>query len=416
MIQFIGRPAFDGRLGTERYRGLLLRKNLTDLKDFLSRAGFVYKKVGGKRLGNNFVFPAGGTIVCDHMASKDAYQKYQGQEFQRIGGEELTQIPAEELWLRILGSCRSTVSGLVPKVMTNFNPGGPGHHWVRARYVDPSQSGKVFFDKDTGRSRVFIPSRLEDNLILMKKDPDYERFLNGLPEKLRKAWRWGNWDCLEGMFFPEFDKKIHVCKPFDIPRHWPRYLSLDWGYWPDPYVVLFWASDENGRQYLYREVWGNRLNPDQLAKRILKHCERDGVEFDVCRSDPQIFQHQTGVSNAEKMIMTGLVVTAADNTRVQGWSRVHEYLTVQADGVPALQIFETCVKCIETLPQMIHDDHDPLDCLKNSQIDHWPDTIRYHLMSRPGIAPIAEDIKPWNCREMLKRRKMLTSEGIIYDR
>jgi hypothetical protein len=130
--------------------------------------------------------------------------------------------------------------------------------------------------------------------------------------------------------------------------------------------------------------------------------------------DPSIFAHRDGVTTAEKFIDAGLIVVGADNSRVQGWMRVHEYLYGDEIEIPMLQIFSNCLESIEFLPEMIHDPKNPLDCLKNSQIDHHPDTIRYHLMTRPAIARTPKKIVPWNCLSELRKRKIITLGGGIY--
>lgn len=405
MIMWMAYPAITGESWAGEYRGLLLRKNATDLKDYMARATRIYRRLGGVRSGSLITFPSGGVLNHDHLATKDAYQKYQGHEYQRIGCEELTQIPLENMWEMILGSCRSTVKGLQPQAQANFNPGGPGHGWVRKRFVDlcpPNQKIRT----EGGMSRVFIPARLEDNPILRKADPRYERYLMSLPEKLRKAWRWGDWDCLEGMYFPEFARKLHVIEPFRLPAHWPRARSMDWGYWPDPWVCLWWASDEIGRQFLYREAHGYRMTPEKVAARVLELSADDPQSFGITQIDPEVFRHEDGISTGERLFASGLPVVAADNTRVQGWMRIHEYLeeVFGTDPRPMIQIFSSCLKCIETLPQMVHDEKDPMDCLDNSQIDHWPDTMRYHLMSRPAVAKIAPKEDPWYSLSAMRRR------------
>jgi hypothetical protein len=151
MIQWMQRPAIDGRQGTERYQGLLLRKNATDLKNYLSRASRFYYALGARKSGSTFTFPLGGKIDHDHLNNKDAYMKYQGNEYHRIGIEELTQIPEESLYIMLIGSCRSTVNGLRPQVMINCNPGGPGHGWVKKRFID-SAPPNVIHRGNHGRS------------------------------------------------------------------------------------------------------------------------------------------------------------------------------------------------------------------------------------------------------------------------
>lgn len=101
------------------------------------------------------------------------------------------------------------------------------------------------------------------------------------------------------------------------------------------------------------------------------------------------------VSTAEKMEREGLVLEKACNERVQGWIRIHEYLRDNpATGVPWLRICSNCVKTIEALPLLVHDDKDVEDAADHP-MDHWPDTDRYHLMRRPARGIQIKPEKSW---------------------
>jgi len=192
-----------------RYRGLVIRKNADDLRDWVSRAKIMYKGLGASFAGKpaEISFPSGARIVCGHLKDDSAYEKYQGHEYHRILLEELTQIPDEERYLKLISSCRSTVDGLPPRVFATTNPGGAGHHWVKSRFVDPSPDGVPFTDEQSGRTRIFIRARVEDNPTIMEKDPEYVKFLESLPFELKKAWRYGDWEVFAGMFFKEPSKR-----------------------------------------------------------------------------------------------------------------------------------------------------------------------------------------------------------------
>lgn len=182
-----------------RFRGLVIRKNASDLNDWVSRAKIMYAPTNAVFAMNEIRFPSGAVIVTGHLKDENAYEKYQGHEYHRILIEELTQIPTEERYLKLISSCRSTVPELKPQVFCSTNPGGPGHKWVKNRFGLSGDTRKliVIADETTGRQRVFIPARVDDNPHLMKNDPDYVRFLDGLPDGLREAWRHGSWQEVE---------------------------------------------------------------------------------------------------------------------------------------------------------------------------------------------------------------------------
>lgn len=180
------------------FRGLVLRKNATDLHDWIDRANIFFKAEGAVQTGNPvvFTFPSGAKIFTGHIKDAKAYEKYQGHEYQRILFEELEHVVSEVSYLKVLSACRSTVPELKPQIFCTFNPGGPGHTWIKKRWKLSGIPRHPILMKDekTGRPRIFIPSRVEDNEALMKVDPDYVRFLEGLPDGLREQWRWGSWD------------------------------------------------------------------------------------------------------------------------------------------------------------------------------------------------------------------------------
>jgi len=182
-----------------RFRGLVIRRNADDLSDWVDRARQFYRHTGAEVVGKpaEIRFPTGAIIKTGHLKDENAYEKYQGHEYHRMLVEELTHIPREQDYIKLISSCRSTVEGVRAQIFCTTNPGNAGHNWVRRRFIEPSNPGQPFIGADTGRERVFISATVEDNPHLVKKDPEYIRYLDGLPEALRKQWREGSWDDLE---------------------------------------------------------------------------------------------------------------------------------------------------------------------------------------------------------------------------
>lgn len=192
-----------------KYRGLVIRRNSKDLTDWADRAEHLYRSCRAVRTGNPPVFtlPSGAKIRTGHLRDKNAYTQYQGHEYQKVLIEELTQIPREDDYEKLIASCRSTI-GLKAKVFATTNPDGPGHEWVKARFCcdEPDMQIRYYKDEATGitRTRLFIPCNVEDNPVLIEKDPGYVAFLNNIKDEvLRKQWREGNWDDfdIEGAYY-----------------------------------------------------------------------------------------------------------------------------------------------------------------------------------------------------------------------
>ncbi len=224
-------------VGNPLFRGLVIRQNYTDLMDWYDRAAAVYcaSPFNAKPRGKEwFEFPSGAKIRLGHLKDEKAYTKYQGHEYHKILIEELTQIPTEELYLKLLASCRSTVEGLSPQIFCTANPGEIGHAWVKRRFVDPARAGTEFRDPISGRTRIFIPSTVDDNPALLEKDPDYVKFLDALPDDLRAWWRHGSWEQQKvkgAIFGDEIDAAVSAGRVghVDLVPHHPVFVAFDLG-------------------------------------------------------------------------------------------------------------------------------------------------------------------------------------------
>lgn len=179
------------------YRALVIRRNSVDLADWISTARDIYYHVWWDLVGNEFRFKSWAVIRLWHLKDENAYTKYQWHNYHNILIEELTHIPSEELYLKLVSSCRSTDKDIQPQVFCTTNPWEIWHIWVKKRFIDVSLPWEVYVDQISWRSRVFIASRVEDNPTLMENDPNYVLFLESLPEELRKAWREWDWNVFD---------------------------------------------------------------------------------------------------------------------------------------------------------------------------------------------------------------------------
>ena len=176
------------------YRGLVIRRNATDLADFIDRARTTYNPLGATVAGNpaTIKFPSGAIIYTGHLATPDAYTKYQGWEIHRLLMEEVTHIPSEKLYEKLLGSVRSTVDNLKCQVFLTTNPGGAGHEWVKERFSIGTKPSRIKFSVD-GRTFIYINATIRDNPHLLLKDPSYLKYLESLPDNLKEQWLNGSW-------------------------------------------------------------------------------------------------------------------------------------------------------------------------------------------------------------------------------
>lgn len=219
-------------ISNPRYRALVIRRNYDDLSDWIHRAKIFYRDIAeivGKPA--EIRWRAGGITRLGHWNDREALGKYLGHEYQKMLIEELTEGIGSELeYLQLLGSCRSSLAELPSQIFATTNPGNRGHVWVKKHWVDVAFK-KTYVDPETGYTRIYVPSTIDNNPTLLETDPGYVKFLEGLPEPLKSAWRFGSWDGFEGQFFVEFGKHLAE-KPFEIASallHGRFFGSLDSG-------------------------------------------------------------------------------------------------------------------------------------------------------------------------------------------
>lgn len=278
---------------------------------------------------------------------------------------------------RGLGACLRGVNKIPKRFYLTCNPGGVGHHWVKRLFVS-----REFRDGENPADYCFIKATVEDNKDLMESSPDYVQALDLLPEDIRNAHRYGDWDALAGTYFSEFRPELHTCKPFRIPDEWPRYRAFDYGL--DMFACLWIAVDFSGRCYVYREYCESDLVVSDAA-RVMRACTppEERVSFTIAPPDMWNRQKDSGKNMAELFMQNGIGLLKASNSRIQGWLALKELMKLRKDGKPGLIIFSDCKSLIEFLPALQHDTKNPSDCAKEPhEITHAPDALRYFAVMR----------------------------------
>jgi len=334
-----------------------------------------------------------------YVRDKRDSEQYDGRSIDAIFVDELTK--HEEATIQQLLSCLRSPLGFPPRFRASCNPGGIGHAWVKKRYINPTNKGKKEYRDEVTNNRIaFIPATVYDNHAIMTNDPAYVRRLENLPEKKKQAFLHGDWDMYDGQAFEEFDLDIHVIEPFDIPLHWYRWRSVDNGH-TDPFAWYWFAVDETGFVYIYREFTREKFHPKltytEQAEQVLQLSRHKKYQ----EGEPIIYEEPVGITfaghdafathpmAAGKTIayyymqagLTPIVKSIPDRAmRKAVW---HEYLfPFEKDGkmVAKVRIFNTCEKLIETLPQLSEDEKDP-EKVEECSFDHWYDGAGYGLVS-----------------------------------
>jgi hypothetical protein len=375
--------------------------------------------------------------LCHCQHEKDVYG-YQGAEIHVLMIDELTQ------WTRTmyaflrsrvrLGGLRvpAWLKAVFPRILASANPGGVGHNWVKAAFVDlaPEQQCTTMPPAEGGMVRQFIRARLEDNPTMTENDPAYEGRLEGLGDpSLVRAMRQGDWDIVAGGFFDDlWTRDRHVLAPFPIPSSWRVDRSFDWGS-AKPFSVGWWAESDGTRvevapgrfrtfprgSLIRIAEWygcngmpdtGLRLPSSEVAKGVKAReaqlfvrgprGERLPARVLPGAADSAIYDvdDQASQSVGTTMATHGVTWVEADKrpgSRKNGWERLRELLKAAAQDrpeEPGLWVFDTCTEFIRTVPVLPRDPKKPDDVLTTAE-DHIGDETRYRVLALSRVARTA---------------------------
>lgn len=408
------------------YKGLILRKTYPQLSELIDRSREIYLRAFPKAKYNEqkhcWTFPSGAKIYFGAMQYTKDRTNYQGKRYDFIDFDELTQFTWDE-YSYLFSRNRPNGPGTRCYIRAQANPGGIGHGWVKERFITAAPPMTTIWDdimitmpdgttQMHKRSRIFVPSSVFDNKILMANNPEYVASLAQLPEAERNALLYGDWDSFSGQVFTEWRNNLdayetrintHVISPFRVPDSWRIYRGFDFGY-AKPFSVGWYAVDHDGRMYRVRELYGCtgtpnegvKMSPAEIARRIAE-IEKEDINLKYKKiygiADPSIFDESRGESIAQMMEREGIYFERGDNTRLAGKMQLHNRLAFDENGVPMLYIFNTCKHFIRTIPELVYDSLQVED-VDSSGEDHVYDEVRYVAMAHPISPPVRRKAEP----------------------
>lgn len=326
---------------------------------------------GSPREPASYKYKNGSCIVLGGM---DKAVKVMSTEYDIIYVNEATEL-FENDWESLTTRLRN---GKIPfqQLLADCNPDMPTH-WLKARC-------------DKGQTRS-IPSRHEDNPILYNPldgsltpvGEAYMRNLDNLTGVRYQRFRLGLWSAADGLVYEEFNPEINIYKALPTPpESWRRYLSIDFGY-QNPFVCQWWAEDEDGRLYLYKELYETHGIVEDHAKKILANMGRQREP----RPSYIITDHDAeGRATLEKYL--GMPTTAAKKTVTDGINAVASRIKVQGDGKPRIYLCRDAIikrdpllldakKPTSTIDEISGYIWNPTKDVPEKENDHGMDAMRY---------------------------------------
>ena len=343
-------------------RGLIVRKTLVSLgstalvtwRKFvvpeLMQTGVVSFYGGSQQESAGYRYTNGSFIAIGGM---DRPMKVMSSEYDVVYAQEATELDIDD-WEALLSRLRNWVISF-QQIIADCNPSHPTH-WLKARsdrgatvaIISRHTDNPMLFDQDTG-----LPT---------EKGQAYLDILNALTGVRRTRLRDGLWAAADGLVYGNFDPAVNIVNQLQHrtpagklvdgpPPGWKRWWSIDFGH-TNPFVCQFWAEDEDGRAYLYREIYMTKVLVEDHAKDILEQvtecvlkddpnhtkCEWRPFEPTFCRTEwteprPRaIICDHDAEDRATLERYLGMSTTPAKKTKTRGIQAVDMRWRMQGDG------------------------------------------------------------------------------------
>jgi phage terminase large subunit len=290
-------------------RGLMLRKTRTSL----TQSGIVtfqervlpedwQRTIHFHHQDQEYRYPNGSKIVVGGL---DKTAKVMSTEYDIAYVQEAVELVEDE-WEKLSTRMRN---GVLPyqQIIADTNPDAPSH-WIKQR-------------ANRGQLKM-VESRHEDNPTVTT---DYLAKLDALTGVRYKRLRLGLWVAAEGQVYESWDPSKHLINRVEIPSHWPRYISVDFGY-VNPFVAQWWAVDDDGRMYRYREIYRTQRLVEDHARDIKRFSQGETIRAMFCDHDAE------GRATLEKH--AGITASPARKAISEGIQEVQARLRAAAGGKP----------------------------------------------------------------------------------
>lgn len=254
-----------------KFNGVIFRRNTTQVRNpggLWDESFELYSHIKGhpREATLQWEFPSGMALKFAHLENEKTVYDWQGSQIPFIGFDELTHFTEMQFWYML--SRNRSMSGVPGRIRATCNPDCDS--WVRYLvdwWIDEDgypileRSGMLRYfirvddrmvwadtkrellqkygDEFIPKSFTFIPSKIDDNRILLEKDPSYLSNLLALNRVDRLRLRFGNWNvrAVAGMlfrreWFPTIDAIPHGW--IRAVRFWDRAASRPSEVNPDP--------------------------------------------------------------------------------------------------------------------------------------------------------------------------------------
>lgn len=233
------------------------------------------------------------------MAGASHYVTYPGVISANCGFDELTQFPEHQyryMFSRLRRPAGGTLADVPLRMRAASNPGGPGHDWVRSRFVD-----------EQAPSRVFVPARLDDNEHIDRAA--YVASLQHLDPVTRQRLLDGDWSAREpgGFFRREWFGQAVDAPPPGVRRvrFWDLAATVATSDNPDPDWTVGLLLAEMGGVMWVEDVVRTRSTPKQVEAIVAHTASLDGAAVAIRMEQEPGSSGKTVISDYRQRVLSG---------------------------------------------------------------------------------------------------------------
>lgn len=289
-----------------------------------------------RRMRQAYHYPNGSEVVVGGL---DKPSKVMSTEFDLVYVQEAIEL-FENDWESLTTRLRNGVSPF-QQLIADTNPDGP-QHWLNQRCIKHKTTP--------------IESRHEDNPTLWdpktgdwtENGAKYIAKLDGLTGVRKPRLRYGKWVQAEGAVYDGWDRSVHLIDAFPIPPSWRRIRSIDFGY-RNPFVCLWIAIDNDGRMFIYRQLYKTKRTVKVHAAQITKLSEeldRHPPDDNYPNGRPIDYEFTVADHDLEDratLLENGIATINANKAKTPGIQAVQERLKIEGDGRARLFVFKQCL-------------------------------------------------------------------------
>lgn len=408
--------------------GVYFRRTSPDFKQAVQRSYDFFPALDKAAKFNSnehtWTLPSCGGAVFEfaHMEHPSDRFKYKSREFTYIAvdeGSEFEELMVEYIETRLRTSDRELEPFL--QLCIGSNPDGPHMLWLRERFIEPCPPETVMQIETKLRDgrvltyeQVFIPSRLDDNPILMESGTYEASLINKRPE-IRRAILDGDWYISAGAYLVNvWRQELHVCEDHDPPKGAKVFRAADWGVM-SPSSIGWWYEDADGGLTCFAHLRTVGLTVDKVCEKIRAIESRYGlwdevndrslINFARNPLDNACFGTGQGLIGARTIAkdfasrgIRWIPARKGPGSRIQGASQIVQRMSTMIPAAyegateptererPMLRYCRSCVSPIKTLP-VLAADKDNANDVDTDGDDHDWDMTMYACLEKPLSAP-----------------------------